>query len=192
MWKPGTPGPGKHPPFTGGTGPGKGLSSLSHGNITVKASTHRLAGNRYPSKCVVVGQHLKPGPNHSSSLYLPAQNFPLPLVKSEDGCGIGVPVSRFSGPLCFRFQCVFRVLPQCLGPESPLPSVLLTVELLSLLVDHEKLAPQLCSPSGKAGQGDGWLGGSCRLEGRVVAGTVQRPPEGFCSLCPGLWVRRGP
>ncbi|XP_042785168.1 ATR-interacting protein isoform X2 [Panthera tigris] len=51
-------------------------------------------------------------------------------------------------PLCFRFQCVFRVLPQCLSPESPLPSVLLTVELLSLLVDHEKLAPQLCSPSG--------------------------------------------
>ncbi|XP_030162518.1 ATR-interacting protein isoform X2 [Lynx canadensis] len=47
-----------------------------------------------------------------------------------------------------RFQCVFRVLPQCLRPESPLPSVLLTVELLSLLVDHEKLAPQLCSPSG--------------------------------------------
>ncbi|XP_046953648.1 ATR-interacting protein isoform X1 [Lynx rufus] len=46
-----------------------------------------------------------------------------------------------------RFQCVFRVLPQCLSPESPLPSVLLTVELLSLLVDHEKLAPQLCSPS---------------------------------------------
>ncbi|XP_030162517.1 ATR-interacting protein isoform X1 [Lynx canadensis] len=46
-----------------------------------------------------------------------------------------------------RFQCVFRVLPQCLRPESPLPSVLLTVELLSLLVDHEKLAPQLCSPS---------------------------------------------
>uniref|UniRef100_A0A8C0L819 ATR interacting protein n=1 Tax=Canis lupus dingo TaxID=286419 RepID=A0A8C0L819_CANLU len=46
-----------------------------------------------------------------------------------------------------RFQCVFRVLPQCLSPESPLPSVLLTVELLSLLVDHEKLAPQLCSHS---------------------------------------------
>ncbi|KAF3829171.1 hypothetical protein GH733_003435 [Mirounga leonina] len=46
-----------------------------------------------------------------------------------------------------RFQCVFRVLPQCLSPESPLPSVLLTVELLSLLADHEKLAPQLCSRS---------------------------------------------
>ncbi|XP_066900454.1 ATR-interacting protein isoform X3 [Kogia breviceps] len=44
-----------------------------------------------------------------------------------------------------RFQCVFRVLPQCLRPETPLPSVLLTIELLSLLVDHEKLAPQLCS-----------------------------------------------
>ncbi|XP_004312849.1 ATR-interacting protein isoform X1 [Tursiops truncatus] len=44
-----------------------------------------------------------------------------------------------------RFQCAFRVLPQCLRPETPLPSVLLTIELLSLLVDHEKLAPQLCS-----------------------------------------------
>lgn len=52
---------------------------------------------------------------------------------------------------------MFRVLPQCLSPESPLPSVLLTVELLSLLVDHEKLAPQLCSHSGKAGQG--WAAG---------------------------------
>nr|KAF6419951.1 ATR interacting protein [Molossus molossus] len=47
-----------------------------------------------------------------------------------------------------RFQCMFPVLPQCLCPEMPLPSVLLTVELLSLLVDHEKLAPQLCSHSG--------------------------------------------
>ncbi|XP_007953479.1 ATR-interacting protein [Orycteropus afer afer] len=46
-----------------------------------------------------------------------------------------------------RFQCVFPVLPQCLSQETPLPSVLLTVELLSLLVDHEKLAPQLCSHS---------------------------------------------
>lgn len=46
-----------------------------------------------------------------------------------------------------RFQCVFPVLPQCLSPETPLPSVLLTVGLLSLLVDHEKLAPQLCSHS---------------------------------------------
>ncbi|XP_058413562.1 ATR-interacting protein isoform X5 [Diceros bicornis minor] len=46
-----------------------------------------------------------------------------------------------------RFQCVFRVLPQCLSPETPLPGVLLTVELLSLLVDHEKLVPQLCSHS---------------------------------------------
>ncbi|KAM9592488.1 ATR-interacting protein isoform 1-T1 [Trichechus inunguis] len=49
--------------------------------------------------------------------------------------------------LLTRFQCVFRVLPQCLSPETPIPSVLLTVELLSLLVDHEKLAPQLCSHS---------------------------------------------
>lgn len=92
---------------------------------------------------------------HGSSLYLSAQNFLFPLVKMRVGCGIGLPVSRVSGPLCFRLQGVFRVLPQCLSPESPLPSVLLTVELLSLLVDHEKLAPQLCSGSGKAGQGAG-------------------------------------
>ncbi|XP_016058300.1 PREDICTED: ATR-interacting protein isoform X2 [Miniopterus natalensis] len=46
-----------------------------------------------------------------------------------------------------RLQCVFPLLPQCLSPEIPLPSVLLTVQLLSLLVDHEKLAPQLCSHS---------------------------------------------
>ncbi|XP_017199288.2 ATR-interacting protein isoform X2 [Oryctolagus cuniculus] len=47
-----------------------------------------------------------------------------------------------------RFQCVLRVLPQCLSPETPLPSVLLTVKLLALLVDDNTLAPQLCSHSG--------------------------------------------
>ncbi|XP_066101044.1 ATR-interacting protein isoform X1 [Saccopteryx bilineata] len=46
-----------------------------------------------------------------------------------------------------RFQCVFPVLPQCLSPETPLPGVLLTVELLSLLVDHDELAPRLCARS---------------------------------------------
>ncbi|KAM5292152.1 ATR-interacting protein [Ctenodactylus gundi] len=46
-----------------------------------------------------------------------------------------------------RFQCVLPVLPQCLSPETPLPSVLLATELLSLLVDHESLASQLCSHS---------------------------------------------
>uniref|UniRef100_A0A2K5PJZ9 ATR interacting protein n=1 Tax=Cebus imitator TaxID=2715852 RepID=A0A2K5PJZ9_CEBIM len=46
-----------------------------------------------------------------------------------------------------RFQCVFKVLPKCLSPETPLPSVLLAVELLSLLADHEELVPQLCSHS---------------------------------------------
>ncbi|EAW64882.1 three prime repair exonuclease 1, isoform CRA_f [Homo sapiens] len=46
-----------------------------------------------------------------------------------------------------RFQCVFQVLPKCLSPETPLPSVLLAVELLSLLADHDQLAPQLCSHS---------------------------------------------
>lgn len=47
---------------------------------------------------------------------------------------------------------MFQVLTQCLSPETPLPSVLLTVELLCLLVDHEKLLPQLCSHSGKQGR----------------------------------------
>lgn len=42
---------------------------------------------------------------------------------------------------------MFPVLPKCLSPDTPLPSVLLAVELLSLLVDHEKLLPQLCSHS---------------------------------------------
>uniref|UniRef100_A0A2K5DP83 ATR interacting protein n=1 Tax=Aotus nancymaae TaxID=37293 RepID=A0A2K5DP83_AOTNA len=46
-----------------------------------------------------------------------------------------------------RFQCVFQVLPKCLSPETPLPSVLLAVELLSLLADHEELVPKLCSHS---------------------------------------------
>ncbi|XP_036984289.2 ATR-interacting protein isoform X2 [Artibeus jamaicensis] len=46
-----------------------------------------------------------------------------------------------------RFQSVFPMLPRCLGPETPLPSVLLTVELLSLLVDRGDLVPQLCSHS---------------------------------------------
>ncbi|XP_013363063.1 PREDICTED: ATR-interacting protein isoform X2 [Chinchilla lanigera] len=47
-----------------------------------------------------------------------------------------------------RFQCVLPVLPRCLSPETALPCVLRTVELLALLVDHESLAPQLCSRSG--------------------------------------------
>ncbi|XP_027625106.1 ATR-interacting protein [Tupaia chinensis] len=46
-----------------------------------------------------------------------------------------------------RLRCVFRVLPACLGPETPLPGVLLAAELLSLLADHDQLAPQLCSRS---------------------------------------------
>ncbi|XP_006893086.1 PREDICTED: ATR-interacting protein [Elephantulus edwardii] len=46
-----------------------------------------------------------------------------------------------------RFQNVLRVLPQCLSPETPLNSVLLTIKLLSLLVDDERLASQLCCHS---------------------------------------------
>ncbi|XP_013214918.2 ATR-interacting protein isoform X1 [Ictidomys tridecemlineatus] len=54
-----------------------------------------------------------------------------------------------SSDLLPRFQCVLPVLPRCLSPETPLPCVLLAVQLLSLLVDHDSLAPQLCSHSGK-------------------------------------------
>ncbi|XP_006779432.2 PREDICTED: LOW QUALITY PROTEIN: ATR-interacting protein, partial [Myotis davidii] len=46
-----------------------------------------------------------------------------------------------------RFQCVFPLLPRCLRPDVALPSVLLAVELLALLADHQALAPQLCSHS---------------------------------------------
>ncbi|XP_029398992.1 ATR-interacting protein isoform X3 [Mus pahari] len=46
-----------------------------------------------------------------------------------------------------RFSCVFPMLPQCLSSELPLPCVLLAVELLSVLVDHDSLAQQLCSHS---------------------------------------------
>ncbi|XP_052043150.1 ATR-interacting protein isoform X2 [Apodemus sylvaticus] len=47
-----------------------------------------------------------------------------------------------------RFSCVFPMLPQCLGSELPLSCVLLAVKLLSVLVDHDSLAQQLCSHSG--------------------------------------------
>ncbi|KAI5937148.1 ATR-interacting protein [Manis javanica] len=47
-----------------------------------------------------------------------------------------------------RLQGLFRILPQCLRPETALPSVLGAVQLLSLLGDHQGLAPQLCSHSG--------------------------------------------
>ncbi|XP_007642972.1 ATR-interacting protein isoform X2 [Cricetulus griseus] len=47
-----------------------------------------------------------------------------------------------------RFSCVLPMLPQCLSSELPLPCVLLAVELLSLLVDHDSFAQQLCFHSG--------------------------------------------
>nr|BAC27324.1 unnamed protein product [Mus musculus] len=50
-----------------------------------------------------------------------------------------------SSDLLPRFSCVFPVLPQCLGSALPLPCVLLAVELLSVLLDHDSLAWQLCS-----------------------------------------------
>lgn len=45
------------------------------------------------------------------------------------------------------------MLPQCLCSELPLSCVLLAVQLLSVLVDQDSLAQQLCSHSGNAGQG---------------------------------------
>ncbi|XP_055985541.1 ATR-interacting protein isoform X3 [Sorex fumeus] len=72
---------------------------------------------------------------------------PLGLCHLLSSCS-EAPVGTLLQPPGFgRFQCVFPVLPQCLSPDTPLPSVLLAVELLSLLVDHEKLLPQLCSHS---------------------------------------------
>ncbi|XP_036050113.1 ATR-interacting protein isoform X2 [Onychomys torridus] len=47
-----------------------------------------------------------------------------------------------------RFSWVLPMLPQCLSSELPLPCVLLAVELLSVLADHDSLAQQLCSHPG--------------------------------------------
>ncbi|KAM9185765.1 ATR-interacting protein isoform 3-T3 [Dugong dugon] len=71
----------------------------------------------------------------------------LGLCHLLSSCSEALPGTLLQPPGFGRFQHVFRVLPQCLSPETPIPSVLLTVELLSLLVDHKKLAPQLCSHS---------------------------------------------
>ncbi|XP_074139134.1 ATR-interacting protein isoform X5 [Sminthopsis crassicaudata] len=59
------------------------------------------------------------------------------------------PAAFFQPPRSDRFQCVLSShgLLQCLSSTAHLSAVLLTVHLLSLLVDHEKLAPQLCSQS---------------------------------------------
>lgn len=64
------------------------------------------------------------------------------------------------------------MLPQCLSSELPLPCVLLAVELLSVLVDHDSLAQQLCSNSGRSGQAGAQLSWSGR-EG-LEQGQVQR------------------
>ncbi|XP_043833123.1 ATR-interacting protein isoform X2 [Dromiciops gliroides] len=62
------------------------------------------------------------------------------LVKLAENCAFD---------LLPRFQCVLSShgLLQCLSSTAHLSAVLLTVHLLSLLGDHEKLAPQLCSQS---------------------------------------------
>lgn len=93
-------------------------------------------------------------------------------------------VSRPSGPLCCRFQCVLPVLPPCLSPQAPLPSVLLTVGLLSLLVDHEKLVSQLCSHSGKAGRAGVWTPAGWREGWQQGRGLLQ--------LVLALGEKRGP
>lgn len=75
------------------------------------------------------------------------------------------------------------MLPQCLASELPLPCVLLAVELLSVLVDHDSLAQQLCSHSGKAGK-DGL---NCPIAGgRAWGGDRLRAPQGLLYLYPRL------
>lgn len=107
----------------------------------------------------------------TTSLYWP--EFLFPPVEREGECGTGWEVSCPSGPLCCRFQCVFPVLPPCLSPQAPLPSVLLTVGLLSLLVDHEKLVSQLCSHSGKAGRAGIWTPAGWREGWQQGRGLLQ-------------------
>ncbi|XP_012885658.1 PREDICTED: ATR-interacting protein-like [Dipodomys ordii] len=46
-----------------------------------------------------------------------------------------------------RLQCVLPVLPPCLSPQTPLPCVLLAVELLSQIADSDGLVQQFCSHS---------------------------------------------
>lgn len=75
------------------------------------------------------------------------------------------------------------MLPQCLSSELPLPCVLLAVELLSLLVDHDSFAQQLCFHSGKAGQAGSQL--SCHGREGLAQGQVQSLSGGFCTWTPG-------
>nr|XP_036850071.1 ATR-interacting protein isoform X2 [Manis javanica] len=70
------------------------------------------------------------------------QKSSLPLVRQR------LDPEAFGPGTCIRLQGLFRILPQCLRPETALPSVLGAVQLLSLLGDHQGLAPQLCSHSG--------------------------------------------
>lgn len=83
---------------------------------------------------------------------------------------------------------MFPTLPQCLSSERPLPCVLLAVELLSVLVDHDSLAQQLCSHSGKAGQGSL----NCpRVGGKDWGqGQVQSPSRASL-LVPQATMKRG-
>ncbi|XP_042522025.1 ATR-interacting protein isoform X1 [Dipodomys spectabilis] len=46
-----------------------------------------------------------------------------------------------------RLQCVLAVLPPCLSPQTPLPCVLLAVELLAQIADSDGLVQQFCSHS---------------------------------------------
>ncbi|EPQ07230.1 ATR-interacting protein, partial [Myotis brandtii] len=69
------------------------------------------------------------------------------IAREEDSCA-GAPAEGGPGafPLC-PLPGATHLLPLCLRPDVPLPSVLLAVELLALLADHQALAPQLCSRS---------------------------------------------
>jgi hypothetical protein len=83
---------------------------------------------------------------------------------------------------------VFPVLPQCLGSALPLPCVLLAVELLSVLLDHDSLAWQLCSHPGKAGQDSL----NCPIVGREGLGAVQvQSPSRASVLVPQTTMKRG-
>lgn len=80
------------------------------------------------------------------------------------------------------------MLPQCLCSELPLSCVLLAVELLSVLVDHDSLAQQLCSHSGKAGQDGSQL--YCSEREELGQGQVQSPSRASV-LVPQATMKRG-
>ncbi|XP_060060662.1 ATR-interacting protein isoform X2 [Erinaceus europaeus] len=71
---------------------------------------------------------------------------PFSLCDLLSGCSETL-TGALQSPGLGRFRGVFPVLPRCLGADVPLRSVLLAAKLLSLLADHQTLAPQLCAHS---------------------------------------------